>query len=71
MKEEKRRNKLMTLIEVYGGQRSLAFELRALGEQHKIGVSPKTRKNQEKEKLIKNRIDKMERFVSKNTSRHH
>ena len=42
MKEEKRRNKLMTLIEVYGGQRSLAFELRALGEQRKIGVSPKT-----------------------------
>ena len=43
MKEEKRRNKLMVLMEVYGGQRSLAFELRALVEQRKIGVSPKTR----------------------------
>ena len=41
--QEKRRNKLIALIEVYGGQRSLAFELRALGEQRKIGVSPKTR----------------------------
>ena len=38
MKEEKSRNKLMALIEVYGDQRSLAFELRALGEQRKIGV---------------------------------
>lgn len=52
MKKEKRRNKLMALIEVYGDQRSLAFELRALGEQRKIGVRPKTR-NIRKNKKIK------------------